>query len=42
MQIVNLLQKEGITWSEENRGALLVRLDGQTDFSFLDTGSDSE
>ncbi|KAL3616198.1 hypothetical protein CASFOL_039588 [Castilleja foliolosa] len=40
--VVNLLQKEGIAWSEENQGTLLIRLDGQTDFSFLDNGSDSD
>ncbi|KAL8525761.1 hypothetical protein ACS0TY_015121 [Phlomoides rotata] len=40
--VVNLLQHEGISWSEENRGTLLVRLDGQTDFSFLDSGSESD
>ncbi|KAK4412479.1 SMR domain-containing protein [Sesamum alatum] len=40
--VINLLQKEGITWSEENRGTLFIRLDGQTDFSFLDSGSDSD
>lgn len=41
-QVINLLQSEGIKWSEENRGTLLVTLDGQTDFSFLDSGSDSD
>ncbi|KAL2239146.1 UNVERIFIED_CONTAM: SMR domain-containing protein, partial [Sesamum indicum] len=40
--VINLLQKEGITWSEENRGTLFIRLDGQRDFSFLDSGSDSD
>ncbi|GFP80595.1 smr domain-containing protein ypl199c [Phtheirospermum japonicum] len=40
--VVSLLQKEGIAWSEENQGTLLIRLDGQTDFSFLDSGSDSD
>ncbi|KAK4384616.1 SMR domain-containing protein [Sesamum angolense] len=40
--VINLLQKEGIAWSEENRGTLFIRLDGQRDFSFLDSGSDSD
>ncbi|KAL7081994.1 hypothetical protein ACP275_14G073300 [Erythranthe tilingii] len=40
--VINLLKKEGIAYSEENSGTLLIRLDGQTDFSFLDTGSDSD
>ncbi|XP_042015142.1 SMR domain-containing protein At5g58720-like [Salvia splendens] len=40
--VIGLLQKEGIKWSEENRGTLLVRLEGQTDFSFLDSGSGSD
>ncbi|KAI3461657.1 hypothetical protein Pfo_018320 [Paulownia fortunei] len=40
--VINLLQKGGIAWSEENRGTLLIRLDGQRDFSFLDSGSDSD
>ncbi|XP_057772476.1 SMR domain-containing protein At5g58720 isoform X4 [Salvia miltiorrhiza] len=40
--VIGLLQKEGIRWSEENRGTLLVRLEGQTDFSFLDSGSGSD
>ncbi|KAK1394301.1 Smr domain-containing protein [Heracleum sosnowskyi] len=40
--VTNLLQKEGIQWSEENRGTLLIRLDGQTEFGFLDTDSDTE
>ncbi|KAH6836642.1 hypothetical protein C2S53_005261 [Perilla frutescens var. hirtella] len=40
--VISLLQKEGIKWSEENRGTLLIRIDGQTDFSFLDSGSGSD
>ncbi|XP_075515616.1 SMR domain-containing protein At5g58720 [Primulina tabacum] len=38
--VVNLLKKEGIEWSEVNQGMLLVRLDGQRDFGFLDSDSD--
>lgn len=40
--VIDLVQKEGIQWGEENRGTLLIRLDGQTGFSFLDTDSDTE
>lgn len=40
--VINLVEKEGIGWSEENRGTLLIRLDGQTDFSFLDSTSDTD
>lgn len=42
VQVIGLLQKEGIKWSEENRGTLLIRLEGQTDFSFLDSASGSD
>ncbi|CAK9157140.1 unnamed protein product [Ilex paraguariensis] len=42
MQVVTLLEKERIEWSEENRGTLFIRLDGQREFSFLDSESDSE
>ncbi|XP_073057919.1 LOW QUALITY PROTEIN: SMR domain-containing protein At5g58720 [Primulina eburnea] len=38
--VINLLKKEGIEWSEVNRGMLFVRLDGQRDFGFLDSDSD--
>ncbi|GER28072.1 smr (Small MutS Related) domain-containing protein [Striga asiatica] len=40
--VIDLLKKEGIKWSEENRGTLLIKLEGQTNFSFLDSGSDSD
>ncbi|XP_073139221.1 SMR domain-containing protein At5g58720 isoform X2 [Henckelia pumila] len=40
--VINLLKKEGIAWSEVNQGMLFVRLDGQRDFGFLDSDSDSE
>lgn len=42
MQVIKLLEKEGIGWSEENRGMVLIKLDGQREFSFLDAESDSE
>lgn len=42
LTVIGLLDKEGIAWKEENSGTLLVKLDGQTDFSFLDTDSDEE
>ncbi|XP_021715529.1 SMR domain-containing protein At5g58720-like [Chenopodium quinoa] len=40
--VVNLLKNEGIEWKEENHGTVLIRLDGPREFSFLDSGSDSE
>ncbi|XP_059660864.1 SMR domain-containing protein At5g58720 [Cornus florida] len=40
--VINLVQKEGIECNEENKGTLLIRLDGQREFSFLETESDSE
>lgn len=42
MQVTNLLEKEGVEWKEENRGTLLIRLDGQREFSFLDSESDTD
>lgn len=42
MQAVKLLEKEGIEWSEENRGTVLIKLGGKKEFSFLDSDSDSE
>ncbi|CAI9778711.1 unnamed protein product [Fraxinus pennsylvanica] len=40
--VIGLLQKEGITWCEENSGTLIIRLDGRSNFNFLDCDSDSE
>lgn len=41
--MVNLLEREGVRYSEENRGTLLIKVDGcSREFSFLDTESDSE
>ncbi|KAK8661186.1 hypothetical protein V6N13_052085 [Hibiscus sabdariffa] len=40
--IIKLLEKEGVQWHEENRGTLLVKLDGYREFSFLDADSDAE
>lgn len=40
--VINLLENEGIEWSEENRGTVLVKLSGQREFSFLDSASDTE
>ncbi|XP_021720676.1 SMR domain-containing protein At5g58720-like [Chenopodium quinoa] len=40
--VVNLLKNEGIEWKEENQGTVLIRLDGPREFSFLDSGNDSE
>ncbi|KAM7496449.1 hypothetical protein LguiA_020863 [Lonicera macranthoides] len=40
--VTNLLEKEGVEWKEENRGTLLIMLDGQREFSFLDSESDTD
>ncbi|KAI4306607.1 hypothetical protein L6164_029868 [Bauhinia variegata] len=40
--VINLLEKEAIEWSEENRGTLLVKLNGYREFSFLDNDSDND
>jgi len=42
MQVINLVKKEGIKCREENQGTLLIRLDGPREFSFLESGSDSD
>ena len=34
--------KERVSWSEENQGTVLIRLDGPREFTFLDSESDSE
>ncbi|XP_068638503.1 SMR domain-containing protein At5g58720 [Aristolochia californica] len=39
--VISLLEKEGIEWREENIGSLVIKLDGRTDFSFVDSDSDS-
>lgn len=41
--MIKLLEREGIRYGEENRGTLLIKLDGcSREFNFLDTESDSE
>ncbi|XAR58911.1 hypothetical protein NMG60_11014489 [Bertholletia excelsa] len=40
--VINLVESEGIEWKEENRGTVLIKLGGQREFSFLESGSDSE
>ncbi|XP_061345890.1 SMR domain-containing protein At5g58720 isoform X2 [Gastrolobium bilobum] len=40
--VISLLKKEAIEWSEENRGTVLIKLNGWREFSFLDTDSDSD
>ncbi|KAK7301760.1 hypothetical protein RJT34_12634 [Clitoria ternatea] len=40
--VLNLLNKEGIEWSEENRGTVLIKLKRYRELSFLDTNSDSD
>ncbi|XP_076936242.1 SMR domain-containing protein At5g58720-like isoform X2 [Bidens hawaiensis] len=40
--VVNLLEAENIEYREENRGTLLIKLNGQREFSFLDSASDTD
>ncbi|KAL1193122.1 SMR domain-containing protein [Cardamine amara subsp. amara] len=41
--VMKLLEREGVRYCEENRGTLLIKLDGcSREFSFLDTESDCE
>ncbi|KAK4363724.1 hypothetical protein RND71_018965 [Anisodus tanguticus] len=40
--VVELLKKERIEWTEENRGTLLIKLDGQMNFGFLDSDDDDD
>ncbi|OMO90451.1 hypothetical protein COLO4_19159 [Corchorus olitorius] len=40
--VIKLLEKEGIQWHEENRGTVLVKLDGYREFSFIDSDSETE
>ncbi|PON85491.1 Smr domain containing protein [Trema orientale] len=40
--VIKLLEKEGVGWSEENRGTVLIKLGGQKEFSFLDSESETE
>ncbi|KAL1135275.1 hypothetical protein V6Z11_A12G163500 [Gossypium hirsutum] len=41
-KVTKLLVKEGIQWREENRGTILIKLDGYREFSFLESNSDTE
>ncbi|KAJ7959810.1 putative Smr domain-containing protein [Quillaja saponaria] len=40
--VIKLLEKEGIEWSEENKGRVLIKFTGCREFSFLDSDSDSD
>ncbi|CAI0540701.1 unnamed protein product [Linum tenue] len=40
--VVKLLESEQLEWSEENRGTLLIKIDGCKEYSFMDTDSDPE
>ncbi|KAF8402655.1 hypothetical protein HHK36_010744 [Tetracentron sinense] len=40
--VISLLEKERIGWSEENQGTVVIRLDGQREFSFLESETDSD
>nr|XP_028955480.1 SMR domain-containing protein At5g58720-like [Malus domestica] len=40
--VIELVENEGIQWSEENRGAVLIKLGSHREFSFLDAESDPD
>ncbi|KAL6200330.1 hypothetical protein ACLB2K_030112 [Fragaria x ananassa] len=40
--VIQLVENEGITWSEENRGVVLIKLGSHTEFNFMDSKSDDE
>ncbi|ONH99915.1 hypothetical protein PRUPE_6G057400 [Prunus persica] len=40
--VIKLIENEGIKWSEENQGTVLIKLGAQKEFSFLDSESDPE
>ncbi|CAM8970402.1 unnamed protein product [Rhodiola kirilowii] len=40
--VIGLLERENIHWTEENSGTVLIRLNGQRNFSFVDSDSESE
>ncbi|MQM07548.1 hypothetical protein Taro_040385 [Colocasia esculenta] len=40
--VIGLVQKEGIEWSEDNPGTLVLRIDGLKEYSFMTSDSDSE
>ncbi|GAU27708.1 hypothetical protein TSUD_126540 [Trifolium subterraneum] len=40
--VTKLLDEESIEWREENRGTVLIKLNGFREFSFLDTDSDTD
>lgn len=41
-KVTALLKNEGIEWREENRGSMLIKLDGRKEFNFINTECDSE
>ncbi|KAF8010613.1 hypothetical protein BT93_J1300 [Corymbia citriodora subsp. variegata] len=40
--VVRLVEREGIEWSEENQGLVVLKLDQRRNFSFVDADSDSD
>lgn len=42
VQVIQLVEHEGITWTEENRGVVLIKLGSHTEFNFMDSESDAE
>lgn len=42
LQVINLVEKEEIQWSEENSGTLLLCIDGRTEYKFQECDSDTD
>lgn len=40
--VIDLIQKAGLQWSEENRGIVLIKLDEQSNFNFVESEDDSD
>ncbi|GAB2285051.1 hypothetical protein Dimus_019507 [Dionaea muscipula] len=40
--VISLLEQETIHWEEENRGTVIIRLDGPREFSFLDSETETD
>ncbi|PRQ34485.1 putative Smr domain-containing protein [Rosa chinensis] len=40
--VIQLVENEGITWTEENQGVVLIKLGSHTEFNFMDSESDDE
>uniref|UniRef100_A0A1D1XF32 NEDD4-binding protein 2 n=1 Tax=Anthurium amnicola TaxID=1678845 RepID=A0A1D1XF32_9ARAE len=40
--VIDLVEKEGIEWSEDNPGTVVLRIDGLKEYSFMTSDNDSE